>query len=208
MAIEKKRGCGFRKVGGKYLVSDGIGISVDWLPFPLNVCPTCSAGFKPALGWTWVDTVKLLEGTTAPKTMGRAGLLWIGTKFYKTPAEFIAEGVSMGFSRRIKAIPQKFEIGKTWVLLAHKYAIPAPLALTPEETPEATPGIFFAWQPSRIEQIFKESDRGSEAVQAAEKRGITAVFVPDDDPDHQGNVHDDFAAEQKAKREAEDADAE
>ena len=25
---------------------------------------------------------------------------------------------------------------------------------------------------------------------------------------HQGNVHDDFAAEQKAKREAEDADAE
>lgn len=209
MSVEKKRGCGYRKVGGKYLVSDGPGVSVDWLPFPLDVCPTCSVGFKPALGWTWVDTVKLLEGTTAPKTMGRAGLLWIGTKFYKTPAEFIAEGVSMGFSRRIRAIPQKFEIGKTWVLLAHKNAIDNLISTDGLSTQhEFKPGIFFAWQPSRIEQIFKESDRGSEAVQAAEKRGITAVFVPDSDPDHQGNVHDDFTAEQKAKREAEDADSE
>ena len=232
MAIEKKRGCGFRKVGGQYLVGGGAGIPCDRLPFELTVCPCCSAGFKPALGFTWMDVGKLFGGPhtqayqircdcgvvcplcSAPEKIGKAGLLWIGEKFYKTPGAFLAEGVEMGFSRRIKSIPHGFKVGETYVMLAHKNVIRTKSSdhgiLVPE-TGEAIaykPGIFYFWLPTRVELIFKESDRGSEAVQAAEKRGITAVFVPDDDPDHQGNVHDDFAAEQKAKREAEDADAE
>ncbi len=241
MAIEKKRGCGFRKVGGQYLVGGGAGIPCDRLPFELTVCPCCSAGFKPALGFTWMDVTKLFGGNHvwqkneiaprpcgcnggfcplcyAPEKLGKAGLLWIGEKFYKTPEAFLAEGVEMGFSRRIKSIPHGFKVGETYVMLAHKNAVKIVTSSDLEKVNpsldkvapkvEYKPGIFYFWLPTRVELIFKESDRGSEAVQAAEKRGITAVFVPDDDPDHQGNVHDDFAAEQKAKREAEDADSE
>lgn len=55
--------------------------------------------------------------------MGKAGLMWVGEKFYKTPEVFVAEGVTMGFSKRIKAVPRGFKVGETYVLLAHPKAI-------------------------------------------------------------------------------------
>jgi len=139
--------------------------------------------------------------------MGRAGLIWIGEKFYKFPVDFVKEGVELGFSRRIKAIPHGFKIGETWVLLAHSKAVfvqrPADSTqdLIGGEIPgDYKPGIFYAWLPQRIEKIMKESTRGTEEIEALEKRGISPVFVPDNDPDHQGNVHDDFEKEQKQKK--------
>jgi len=228
MAIEPKRGCGFRKIGGLYLVGGGIGMPCDRLPFPLTVCPCCSQGVKQALGFTWIDVAKFFQGPHIvtppiiarpfhnelcqchslcplcrhPETMGRAGLIWIGEKFYKFPIDFVKEGVELGFSRRIKAIPHGFKIGETWVLLAHAKAVPvdAVASLPPIQEKDFKPGIFYAWLPQRIEKIMKESTRGTEEIEALEKRGITPVFVPDDDPDHQGNVHDDFEKEQKQKK--------
>ena len=243
MAVEQKRGCGYRKVGGLYLVSGGIGAPCDRLPYALDICPCCGQGIKKARGWTWVNVNKLFQGAHTvstldltpidtgiagmtmphvggekvlcgcakefcplcnhPEMMGRAGLLWIGEKFYKTPDQFVQEGVEMGFSRRITTVPHGFKIGETWVLLAHKNAVPEKVHsvadgwASPSEVIPAEPGIFFVWQPQRVELIFKESQRGSEKVQAAVKRGITPVFVPDNDKDHQGNVHDDFDREQK-----------
>jgi hypothetical protein len=219
--MERKRGCGYRKVGGLYLMGGGIGIPCDRLPFELTVCPCCSQGVKQARGWTWIDVAKFFQGPhmeepqtlcscgskgcplcLKPEILGKAGLLWIGEKFYKTPSDFLKEGVALGFSRRIKAVPQGFKIGETWVLLAHAKAVPVPPTVTTtfDKDPEFKPGIFYVWLPQRLELCFKESERGSEKVQAAEKRGITAVFFPDSDVDHQGNVHDDFEAEKKRTR--------
>ena len=233
MAVEAKRGCGFRKIGGLYLVGGGIGMPCDRLPFPLTVCPCCSQGVKQALGFTWIDVAKFFQGPHTisefrsiatgmtypcyckefcplcrhPETMGRAGLIWIGEKFYKFPVDFVKEGVELGFSRRIKAIPHGFKIGETWVLLAHSKAVfvqrPADSTqdLIGGEIPgDYKPGIFYVWLPQRIEKIVKESTRGTEEIEALEKRGISPVFVPDNDPDHQGNVHDDFEKEQKQKK--------
>jgi len=56
---------------------------------------------------------------TDPKSIGKAGLLWIGEKFYKTPADFQKEGVAMGFSRRIKALPRGFKVGERVALHHH-----------------------------------------------------------------------------------------
>jgi hypothetical protein len=217
MASEPKRGCGYRKVGGLYLFGGGIGIPCDRLPFELTVCSCCGQGIKQARGWTWVDVAKLFQGAhlvdtglqilpckcssvcplcKAPETLGRAGLLWIGEKFYRTPAQFVAEGVNMGFSRRIKAIPQGFKVGETWVLLAHKNAIPISKGLEPG-APDFKPGIFYCWRPERVEKIMLESTRGTEEIEALEKRGITPVFVPDGDKDHLGNVHDDLDNEKR-----------
>ena len=224
MSVEAKRGCGFRKIGGLYLMGGGIGLPCDRLPYELTVCPCCNQGVKKARGFTWIDVAKFFQGPhfskskhilnetstgpadvlcgcategcplcLKPEILGKAGLLWIGEKFYKTPAQFLKEGVELGFSRRIKAVPQGFKIGETWVLLAHRNALDAP-----ELAPKGKPGIFYVWLPTKLELIFKESERGSEAVAAAEKRGITPVFFPDDDKDHQGNVHDDFEKETKS----------
>lgn len=223
MASEAKRGCGYRKVGGLYLVGNAPGAPCDRLPLALTVCPTCSCGIKQGRGWTWVNVAGLVDGPhkisthndvyehpcreardqsctfcAAPELMGRAGLLWIGEQFYKTPGEFLAEGVSLGFSRRINTVPKGFEIGKTWVLLAHSKAFPTvetvePLPgmlLAPETVIVNKPGLFYVWLPQRIEKICTESQRGSEEVLALEKRGINPVFIPDNDKDHQGTAYD------------------
>jgi hypothetical protein len=119
--------------------------------------------------------------------MGRGGLLWIGTQFYPTIETFDAEARAMGVSRRITTVPRDFKIGETWILFAHPRGIIKPEG---DLKSKYVPAIFRVWKPERLERIYKESDRGSEAVQADEKRGIVPVFVPDNDKDHQGSVYD------------------
>lgn len=229
MAVEAKRGCGYRKVGGLYLVGGGIGRACDRLPYELSVCPCCSGGIKPSLGWTWIKPGLLFEGPhtrdygrmldeadnmisicpdrmsydgcwlcSDPGKFKKAGLLWIGGGFYKSPADFVKEGMAMGFSRRIKAVPRNFKAGETPVFLAHRKTIERPATAEDiENNPKlkgelisSFPGIFYVWIPQAIEKIFKESDRGTTAVKDTESRGIRAVFVPDNDKDHQGTVYD------------------
>jgi hypothetical protein len=221
MAVEKKRGCGYRKIGGLYLVSDGAGIACDRLPIALDVCPVCSHGFKQTRGWTWVDVNGLVGGVhrdcedefpcplcMATDEMGKAGLIWIGERFYKTPADFDKESAELGVSRRLKAVPRGFKVGETWVLLAHPKTIrmgcSACMAkgyigeMGQSELCEACDGkghkflagIFKVWRPQRLEKILPESLRHSLEHQDCEENGITAVFVPDNDPDHQGSVYD------------------
>jgi hypothetical protein len=134
MAIEAKRGCGYRKVGGLYLIGGKLSAQCCKLPVMLNVCPTCGGGIKQTRGFTWIDPRPFFGGTCidvrrfAPcpaspvdgSGLGeRAGLLWIGERFYPTPQHFLAEGQSLGVCRRIAAIPRELELGKTWILLAH-----------------------------------------------------------------------------------------
>lgn len=225
MAVEAKRGCGYRKVGGLYLVGGGGGIACDRLPIALEICNCCGQGIKQTRGWTWVDAAGLLGGnhmlpndaaaqqfvdatgtSSANSTpcacghgmcplchhvaaMGHAGLLWIGAQFYPTIDAFEAEARLLGVSRRISSgqIPRNFKIGESWVLFAHPRGIIKP---TGDLTAGYVPAIFRVWKPERIERIYKESDIGSEAVQADVKRGITPVYVPDNDRDHQGTCYD------------------
>jgi len=45
-------------------------------------------------------------------------------------------------------------------------------------------GIFCAFRPQRIEKLIRESDATPEELKKLEKRGITPIKVPDNDPDH------------------------
>jgi hypothetical protein len=139
MAVEAKRGCGYRKIGGCYLAGESGGVPCDRLPIPLTVCPTCSHGFKQSRGFTWVDLNALVGGVhrgctdqfpcplcMATSEMGKAGLIWIGEQFYPTPAHFEREARKLGISRRIAAVPRNFVLGETWILLAHSKAIVKP----------------------------------------------------------------------------------
>lgn len=230
MAVEARRGCGYRKIGGLYLAGGGVGVPCDRLPLALTVCPVCSGGIKQTRAWTWIDVNGLVQGPhtenerpcrdrisdricpfcTLPSVMGKAGLLWIGERFYPTPADFLQEGRDMGFSRRIKSVPRGFKLGETWVLLAHPKAVrtevdaaidelkkggPAFVVGNPTEgfsarKVEMKPGVFYVWQPTRLEKILPESDRGTDKEKDLTKQGMTCIFVPDDDRDHQGSVYD------------------
>ncbi|GAI07705.1 unnamed protein product [marine sediment metagenome] len=59
MAVEERRGCGFRKVGGMYLCGEYISSPCDRMPFPLTVCPVCGQGIKVSRGFTEVNPFRL-----------------------------------------------------------------------------------------------------------------------------------------------------
>jgi len=200
--IEARRGCGFRKPGGIYLVGPSEGLSCCKLPWPLTVCPTCGAGIHPARGWTWVDCGKLFEADHScnkilelasacvpwneavesipcplarPKEMGRAGLIWIGEKFYPTPLDFLTEAHGQGISRRISSVPKAFELGKTWVLLAHRKGY------TVSTNPPSgeliwKPAIFSVFKPKAIEYVIRGTETDDELDRIV-KRGLTPVEV-------------------------------
>lgn len=183
---EGKRGCGFRKPGGLYLRSEGRGRPCGLIPIPLESCPCCGAGIKFSRGWTWVDIGRLVainpdpcknengcgDCPLADAKIGKAGLIWIGEKFYPTPESFLLEADAMGISRRIHSVPRNFILGETWIALAHIRAIPAPI-LT-EEKPKR--GIFRLFRPTAIEYVVtgKESE---EELESLVKRGIKPVKV-------------------------------
>ena len=199
MPAEGKRGCGYRKLGGLYIVADGSGMECCKMPILLHVCPTCNQGVKQSRGWQWIDPRPWIgaygckDASAAgfcplsnPTLLGeRVGLIWIGTQFYPTPMHFSVEAEKMGISRRIKAIPKGFEIGKTWVFFAH------PHIKRDRESGEWTGGVFRVARPHRIEQIVTDLDAQDEAKMATLRdKGITPFVVPHDDPAHRGSVYD------------------
>jgi hypothetical protein len=218
MAIEARRGCGFRKIGGLYLVGEGIAIGCDRLPFKLDVCPCCNQGIKPTLGFTWVQS-SIFDGDCTnfqsechahgceickPRSVFRdvkidgqvvktnqlipskLGLMWVGSRFYNTPSDFITEAQKIGVSKRIAALPKGIQKGDL-VLLAHRQAT----SETIDGKTEKKAGIFYAFHITRIEKLVSESQsKDEEAMKKLDKRGITAVVIPDNDKDHQGTVYD------------------
>lgn len=230
MSVEKARMCGFRKVGGLYMVTGKFGESCDRLPMEVTVCPCCGEGIKQGLGWKWVMPEKLFEGkhknpmvilsycncnetcvVCNPPANMKAGLMWVGERFYPTPADFLKEGAEMGISKRVKAIPKDFKVGETWILLAHPKAFKRDIHINDvdEETAkdmkaksELTrailfPGIFAAFKPSRIEYLIQEKKATKATLKKLEKRGITPIVVPDNDPDHFGSAHDSKKKQKK-----------
>jgi hypothetical protein len=147
---------------------------------------------KPSRGWTWVDGDELLRaspecpdrGTKHCEAcaihnwvrhgLGQCGLIWIGEQHYPTIGHFNREADGVGVSRRLPAIPNKFALGETVVLLAHRKAITSKPEIGKEI--EYTPGIFRIFKPERIEKVVsgKESD---DEIDALIRRGITPVIV-------------------------------
>lgn len=146
MAVEGKRGCGYRKAGGIYIVSGGIGEPCERLPIPIVTCDHCK---RPGIEFTrsiqWVGVSYALAGAKAcefnpghcphcvicqPVNMEREAepkdlfaLMWVGESHYPTPMDWTKESNAMGVSRRLNAIPKEMVLGKTWVIVAHNRAI-------------------------------------------------------------------------------------
>jgi len=73
MAVEKRRGCGYRKVGGIYLAGDYGGVPCHRLPIATDICPVCKSGIKQTRGLTWIDPVGFLGQACDYMSTGRLG---------------------------------------------------------------------------------------------------------------------------------------
>lgn len=189
VSIEGARGCGYRQPGGLYLVASALAETCSRLPLQVGACPTCGAGVKPARGFTWIQPIQLWDAVqhgsiehNARCPIGapgigddRAGLLWIGEKFYPTPQDFLSEAARMGVSRRIIAVPRGFAAGETWIFLGHRKGVNGGRPNLGDDL-HLTPAIVTAFQPTAIEYIVK-GDESDEELAAMEERGLALVQV-------------------------------
>lgn len=200
MAVEAKRGCGYRKVGGLYLCSNAPDTPCCRFPFELKICPVCNQGVKQSRNVQWFDPGPFLaekggckidfsrcpiEHTLRPN---KAILIWIGAKFYATPEHFLDEAKRMGISRRVKSIPRGFELGKTEVFFAHPHCF-----LGSEKG--FAPGVFAMVKNIKFELIVTEKPTEKMLRKLKDTR-IMPVIVPEHDPDHYYGVDDDPSFEE------------
>lgn len=187
--IDPVRGCGKRKAGGLYLMAGTNFSDCCALPIPLTVCPCCGQGIKFFRGFGWIMPAALFDGIICHKDFtqdekidrvalnknyciierlpDKMGLMWVGEMFY-TPQEFTREAEKVGISKRIRQLPNDFEVGKTWLALAHRKAVPGPEGFAP--------GVFMFFKPARIEYVVR-GDETTDFLERLEKKGITLVNV-------------------------------
>lgn len=67
-AVEAKRGCGYRKAGGIYLVTSGLGEPCERLPAPMETCFHCGEGIKQSRSFRWM-TLDVILAKAKPCSM-------------------------------------------------------------------------------------------------------------------------------------------
>lgn len=190
--IESKRGCGFRKVGAKYLMGTGMALPCDALPLFIHPCSQC--GFTPPftrglqrlnsgfIAQSLGDHSCVCIHPKCPLCRDRPsfyGLMWVGKKYY-TPHSFVREARKVEVSKRIGDIPKWLKLGKTWVLLIHPQAPVMQHGLAADHKP----AVFYAFIPQRIEILVWKSKATKRRLNKLKKQGLTPIIVPDGDKDH------------------------
>ena len=116
---EYARGCGYRKPGGIYLMSDGIQVNCDRLPFKAEQCEDCGHTYKNMRGLTsfWPHYFLRRENDRLPTCgvelkcpacdppTGQHWAISVGVSFYPTTQDFVREANVMGISKRVGFIP-------------------------------------------------------------------------------------------------------
>jgi hypothetical protein len=186
MMIERKRGCGFRKIGAMYLIGSGLTVPCDRLPYKLDYCPTCGSGIHFQRAVQWVDWLMYagmhligflkkdcgcnkLCPICHPEDEKKYAVMWVGAKYYTTQS-FVDEAQKLGVCKRIATVPKGVKLGETWILLAHKKAV------TTSTEPE--PGVFYAFRPLKIEKIVSMTQaKHKKKMKALQERGISVLVA-------------------------------
>lgn len=197
MAVESIRGCGFRKVGGLYLIGGILSAPCDRLPLALPVCESCGQGIKLTRSFTSFNAFLMLKCHTDCKDTKlpclvctppdrESFIMTVGNRYY-TPQGFIEEGKTIGVSKRVPYIPKGMKLDETVVYLVHAEAIDTG-EKDDKDKPVFKPGIFAAFIPQGVEKLVWESEldgkKGEALKKASKKQGITLVAIPDGDEDH------------------------
>lgn len=164
------------------------------LPMKIESCPCCGQGIKFSRGFQWIsyefiesfpcsrdeDSCKNCNPFNQNFKGQKFGLLFVGEKFYPSPADFLQEASMAGLSKRIAFVPKELKIGETWIMLAHNKASKQwEVDAQGDLVQIQKPGIFSAFIPTHIEYVVT-GDETPEELDALEKRGFTLVnVIPD-----------------------------
>lgn len=102
----------------------------------------------------------------------RAGLLWVGEKFYSTPDLFSQEADRLGISKKIAHVPHGFKVGETYIYLAHRKAVnPNVKEIAAQDRGrdedlfrDLGAGVFMAFRPTHIDLVIKNPEKVPDAA--------------------------------------------
>lgn len=186
MPIETIRGCGYRQVGGLYLVSDAFNIvQCDRLPMEIPVCACCGEHPRFTRGIAKIDPYHLWgdhpyqnENKCLCKKdcyvcypNRKSYLMWIGKEY--TMGSFYDEAYRLGISKRIPHIPEGFELGDSVFLAMKNYL--------KKEGNKKADAVIIAFKPNRVEYLQEQkkeySKKEQEKINSLKERGITIIYV-------------------------------
>jgi hypothetical protein len=200
LLLEMSRGCGYRKIGGVYLVCPaGAEVICGRFPYLIKPCPVCGERIRQTRGYQWITMSTYFEGNCQDNshechsvgcpvcfsdTLEKCLCMWIGKQHY-TPESFLREAINVGVSKRIpvtgkvKEVPEGLEIGYTWCLLAHPQAGEEITTTKEGKTKiKKVPAFFMAFKPSAIEIVVSEEQAKNEKyITDLRERGFTPVRV-------------------------------
>lgn len=205
MAVEGGRGCGFRTVGGLYLMGGQGYQHCDRLKLEIPVCPCCGETLRPNRGIQPVNMMELVglhdeEACNDPDacrvcipldtalTHCKDFIIWVGREYY-TEESFNVEAHSMGISRKIPHIPEGLIVGESCIYLAMRGNINTRAGDDRDGRPIKKNGIFSAYVPQRLELLIWESEATDEFLVSLAERNITPAIIPDGDEDHTPRRH-------------------
>jgi hypothetical protein len=124
-------------------------------------------------------------------------MIWVGRRFYK-PAEFIAEAIVLGVSRRIPWAIPRARRNRDWVFVAHPSGMIVPCNCAPLVRVSGKAGckncqgtgrrdvaaLIYVFKLHRIVTLIPDDMPHAERVRLT-KKGLDLIEVPADDPDHQ-----------------------
>lgn len=181
ISVEKKRGCGYRKPGGIYLVGSSGGFPCCLLPLPLGECPCCGLMIRQTRGLQWLPVSFFKDCSCAKRCdyllSDRVALLWVGEKHYPHTRDFELEASAIGVSKRVNVLTPDFKPGKTWIALAHPKAVR--LEGAAGELPKYAPGIFMFFLLQSIDYIVTGQETAEE-IEAKEAAGYRCVQVKEE----------------------------
>lgn len=189
--VRLERGCGFRKAGGLYLMGHNVTLrECDRGLLHIKACPTCGERPRFTRGIASINFVTLFgehkphfgeckdDATCVvchpPRNVNHY-LMWVGRDY--TMSSFVDESELMGVSKRIAQVPADFVMGRDWVYLARKSVKAKDYGVKLDKGKRVFDAIFYAFRPSGIEYVLKESDlKNEKKIRDLVERGITPVF--------------------------------
>lgn len=191
MAQEKIRGCGFRKVGGLYLVGSGLAYPCDNLPLELKPCECCGYTLPFTRGWVWVNKSFLKEHRTL-LSMSEAkelrylkslGALEAERIFGKTESRLCKCPPSCPVCHPRQNIKERFMLmwvgrqytPKSFIKEAHEMGVSKRIAFVPKELKLGETWVMLAYKKYPFQNDIPNSNLKSEPVY---KPAIFYAFRP------------------------------
>lgn len=202
MSVEARRVCGYRQIGGIYLVGEGSSAPCAWLPHELTGCALCDFSppftrgvqrvsprylFNDEAGAEMTSgrppracdpaicrrcPIPRLAEQPAPAFDNRPPLAMLWVGRQYTTETFTREALELGVSRRISNPPDWLTV-PSWIFCAHL-----------DGAGDDRPAVFYVFKLTRIEIMRGDKSTTPAHLEEDRKRGWTTVQLPESDPDH------------------------